>query len=80
LQASRYNQVISVYQAMGGGWVDIADSHTPVSLSADRKGNASQDSAHTVERSVDAGSVATHVRPLGIDYPPDIFSLSHVAI
>ncbi|MEX3946022.1 alpha/beta hydrolase, partial [Paraburkholderia sp. BR10937] len=42
--------------------------------------NASQDSAHTVERSVDAGSVATHVRPLGIDYPPDIFSLSHVAI
>ncbi|WP_069267105.1 alpha/beta hydrolase [Paraburkholderia nodosa] len=42
--------------------------------------NASQDSAHTVERSVDAGSVATHVRPLEIDYPPDIFSLSHVAI
>ncbi|MEM5448804.1 efflux transporter outer membrane subunit [Paraburkholderia guartelaensis] len=42
LQASRYNQVISVYQAMGGGWVDIADSRTPVSLSADRKGNASQ--------------------------------------
>ncbi|WP_233885374.1 efflux transporter outer membrane subunit [Paraburkholderia flagellata] len=42
LQASRYNQVISVYQAMGGGWVDIADSRTPVSLSADRKGNAPQ--------------------------------------
>ena len=42
LQASRYNQVISVYQAMGGGWVDIADSRTPVSLSADRKGNAAQ--------------------------------------
>lgn len=42
--------------------------------------NASQDSAHTVERSVDAGSVVTHVRPLDIDYPPDIFSLSHVAI
>ncbi|MFC0396860.1 efflux transporter outer membrane subunit [Paraburkholderia rhizosphaerae] len=34
LQASRYIQVISVYQAMGGGWVDIADSHTPVSLGA----------------------------------------------
>lgn len=42
--------------------------------------NASQDSVHTVERSVDAGSVATRVRPLDIDYPPDIFSLSHVAI
>ncbi|HKR41441.1 MAG TPA: alpha/beta hydrolase, partial [Paraburkholderia sp.] len=40
--------------------------------------NASQDSVHTVERSVDAGSVVTHVRPLDIDYPPDIFSLSHV--
>ncbi|QGZ56922.1 efflux transporter outer membrane subunit [Paraburkholderia acidiphila] len=42
LQASRYNQVISVYQAMGGGWVDIADSRTPVSLSAERKVNAAQ--------------------------------------
>jgi len=42
LQASRYNQVISVYQAMGGGWVDIADSRTPVSLSAERKVNAPQ--------------------------------------
>ncbi|WP_321928205.1 efflux transporter outer membrane subunit [Paraburkholderia guartelaensis] len=42
LQASRYNQVISVYQSMGGGWVDIADSRTPVSLSAERKGNAPQ--------------------------------------
>jgi outer membrane protein, multidrug efflux system len=40
LQASRFNQVISVYQAMGGGWVDIADSLTPVSLSAEPKGNS----------------------------------------
>jgi multidrug efflux system outer membrane protein len=33
LQAARLNQVVSVYQAMGGGWVDIADSLTPVSMS-----------------------------------------------
>ncbi|RQH05775.1 efflux transporter outer membrane subunit [Paraburkholderia dinghuensis] len=37
LQASRYNQVISVYQAMGGGWVDIAASLAPVSRIDERK-------------------------------------------
>jgi len=42
LQASRFNQVIGVYQAMGGGWVDIADSRTPVALSAAGKGNSVQ--------------------------------------
>jgi alpha-beta hydrolase superfamily lysophospholipase len=42
--------------------------------------NASPDSAHTVERSVYAGEVQTRVKPLDIDYPQDIFSLSHVAI
>ncbi|WP_322029115.1 alpha/beta hydrolase [Paraburkholderia sp. J76] len=42
--------------------------------------NASPDSPHTVERSVYAGEVQTQVKPLDIDYPQDIFSLSHVAI
>ncbi|HEY4296889.1 MAG TPA: alpha/beta hydrolase, partial [Paraburkholderia sp.] len=42
--------------------------------------NAGPESNHTVERSIDAGEVDAHVRPLNIDYPPDIFSLSHVAI
>lgn len=42
--------------------------------------NASQESGHTIERSVDAGSTVIRVTPLSIDYPPDIFSLSHVAI
>ncbi|MGF6416131.1 alpha/beta hydrolase [Paraburkholderia sp. MM5482-R1] len=42
--------------------------------------NVSPDSAHTVERSVYAGEVQTRVKPLDIDYPQDIFSLSHVAI
>ena len=27
--ADRYRQLVGVYQAMGGGWVDIADSLTP---------------------------------------------------
>jgi multidrug efflux system outer membrane protein len=26
LLADRYTQLVNVYQAMGGGWVDIADS------------------------------------------------------
>ncbi|KAA1003630.1 alpha/beta hydrolase [Paraburkholderia panacisoli] len=42
--------------------------------------NASPDSSQTVERNVDAGQVETRVKPLGIEYPQDIFSLSHVAI
>jgi multidrug efflux system outer membrane protein len=29
LQADRYVQVVNVYQAMGGGWVDIASSIAP---------------------------------------------------
>ena len=29
LTTDRYTQVVNVYQAMGGGWVDIADSITP---------------------------------------------------
>ena len=29
VQADRYRQLVNVYQAMGGGWVDIADSITP---------------------------------------------------
>jgi len=29
LQASRYAQLVNVYQAMGGGWVDIASSIAP---------------------------------------------------
>jgi len=29
LLATRYTQLVSVYQAMGGGWVDIADSSAP---------------------------------------------------
>ncbi|MDM0011304.1 efflux transporter outer membrane subunit [Variovorax sp. J22P168] len=29
LQAARYTQAVNVYQAMGGGWVDVADGLTP---------------------------------------------------
>ena len=29
LQAARYTQLINVYQAVGGGWVEIADQMTP---------------------------------------------------
>ena len=29
LLAVRYTQLVNVYQAMGGGWVDVADSMTP---------------------------------------------------
>lgn len=43
-------------------------------------GNASPDSPHTVERSIPAAEVQTTTKPLDIDYPQEIFSLSHVAI
>jgi multidrug efflux system outer membrane protein len=29
LQAGRYTQTVNVYQAMGGGWVELADARTP---------------------------------------------------
>ncbi|PXW28145.1 alpha/beta hydrolase [Paraburkholderia caballeronis] len=42
--------------------------------------NASPDTDATVARTIDAGTTTEHVEPLHLDYPPDIFSLSHVAI
>jgi outer membrane protein, multidrug efflux system len=34
LYAQRLTQIVSVYQAMGGGWVDLADARTPMPLQA----------------------------------------------
>jgi alpha-beta hydrolase superfamily lysophospholipase len=42
--------------------------------------NASEDSLQAVERRVATGSVQPAVRPIGIDWPPNVFSLSHVAL
>ena len=33
-----------------------------------------------VERTVAPGETAEIVRPLGVDYPPDVFSMSHIAL
>ena len=40
LQADRYVQVVNVYQAMGGGWVDIATSTAPAPLLLQKKPSA----------------------------------------
>ena len=29
VMSERYSQIVAVYQAMGGGWVDVANSVTP---------------------------------------------------
>ena len=42
--------------------------------------NASANSREVVERVTEAGATVELVRALGLSYPPDIFSLSHVAI
>lgn len=42
--------------------------------------NAAPGSTDTVERTIDAGEVTERSRELGLRYPPEIFSLSHVAI
>jgi len=42
--------------------------------------NASADSAEVVERTTEAGSVTERTRALGLSYPADLFSLSHVAL
>ncbi len=34
LQASRYAQIVNVYQAVGGGWVDVAAGMAPKPQSA----------------------------------------------
>ncbi|PKQ04728.1 MAG: hypothetical protein CVT71_02290 [Alphaproteobacteria bacterium HGW-Alphaproteobacteria-10] len=42
--------------------------------------NADPVTSEVVERVTDAGSTETRVRPLGVRYPDDIYSLSHVAL
>ncbi len=42
--------------------------------------NADPVTSEVVERVTDAGSSETRVRPLGVRYPDDIYSLSHVAL
>jgi hypothetical protein len=42
--------------------------------------NANPDSQATVERTIAPGETTEQVRELGIDYPRQVFSLSHVAI
>jgi alpha-beta hydrolase superfamily lysophospholipase len=42
--------------------------------------NADAASATVVARSTPAGATAAEVAPIGLDWPPDFFSLSHVAL
>jgi alpha-beta hydrolase superfamily lysophospholipase len=42
--------------------------------------NANEDSHATVERSIAPGQLGAADRPLGLPYPPGIFSLSHLSI
>jgi alpha-beta hydrolase superfamily lysophospholipase len=42
--------------------------------------NAGEDSTATIERSIAPGQTSAVERPLGLEYPPEIFSLSHLAI
>ena len=42
--------------------------------------NASPDSPEVVERVVEAGAVEEQIRDLGLFYPIDVYSLSHVAL
>lgn len=43
-------------------------------------GNAGPDSSTVVERVIEAGTVTERIRELGLSYPADVFSLSHVAL
>ena len=43
-------------------------------------GNAAANDSHTVARSTAAGQTAATATPLSIEYPNDIFSLSHIAL
>ncbi|SCK60531.1 Lysophospholipase, alpha-beta hydrolase superfamily [Variovorax sp. HW608] len=45
-------------------WIANGDSETP----------------RMVERVTEAGASAEHTRPLALEYPPDVFSLSHVSL
>ena len=60
--------------------VDRLAPTTPVTYRFTTIANASDDSDLTVERSIAPGQLQPVVRPLGLPYPPGIFSLSHLSI
>jgi len=60
--------------------VDRLAPRTPRSYRFTVIANASEDSDKTVERSIAPGGLEAEIRPLSLSYPPEIFSLSHVAI
>jgi len=42
--------------------------------------NAGTNGSEVVERVTEAGAVTERARPLGLRYPPEVFSLSHIAV
>src|SRR6516164_2607752 len=60
--------------------VDRLAPKTPQSYRFTVIANACEDSDKTVERSIAPGGLEAEIRPLSLSYPPEIFSLSHVAI
>jgi alpha-beta hydrolase superfamily lysophospholipase len=42
--------------------------------------NASDDDPDTIERTIEVGAVTAQSRPLGIAYPAEMYSLSHIAL
>ncbi len=53
---------------------------TPRSFKTTVITNAGPESSEVVERVTDAGETSERVRALGLTYPRDVFSLSHVAL
>jgi alpha-beta hydrolase superfamily lysophospholipase len=53
---------------------------TPLPFKTTVIANAGPDSSEVVERVIDAGETTERIRALGLTYPREVFSLSHVAL
>jgi alpha-beta hydrolase superfamily lysophospholipase len=73
---NRQSRIQAFFRSGGAGTVPTRPVHYRLSVVT----NASTSSLDVVERSSGPGATAVETRPLGLAWPPAVFSLSHIAL
>ncbi|BCT92055.1 membrane protein [Lysobacter caseinilyticus] len=76
-----HNRVLGpMLRTAGNEWAQAAMQGPAHAYTLTLVGAASDDDANVVERTRPAGANAVQVQPIGLAYPKDVYSLSHVAL
>ncbi len=78
LRARSWTALESVLPAPPRNYRTTVVANANANTNSSDKANATPD--EVVERTIQAGATTTLTRPLALDYPPSLFSLSHIAL